>query len=134
MRRLVLLLAAAAAACAVPEPCTRALCPTKVDGTYRVAAWKGNVTVATGEPALPVVPDSEISVTSGQVEFVNNAALIRASAGAVFHLEVSTAAKPVPELYVSSGAVVVAQAPGQPFETVAPGTRWLLPQAPKAKW
>lgn len=135
MRRLVLLLAAAAAAsCAMPQPCTRALCPTKVDGSYRVSAWKGSVTVLPGQPALPITSDAEVSVASGQIEFVDNQALIRASAGAVFHIEVSTAAKPVPELYVSSGSVVVAQFPGQPFEPVAPGTRWLLPQSPKTKW
>jgi hypothetical protein len=135
MRRLVWILAAAAAAsCAVPIPCTRALCPTKVDGTYRVNAWKGSVTVTPGVPAVPVVSDAEVSVTDGQIEFVNNTALIRASAGAVFHIEVSTAARPVPELCVSSGPVVVAQAPGQPFEPVAPGARWALPRSPKATW
>jgi uncharacterized cupin superfamily protein len=135
MRRLVLLsFVFAAASCALPVPCTRALCPTRVEGTYRVSAWKGVVTVTPSEPAVPVVSDEEVSVVSGQIEFVNNDALIRASEGAVFHLEVSTAPKPVPELYVSSGTVIVAQAPGQSFETVAPGTRWLLPRSPKAKW
>jgi len=135
MRRLVPLLAAAAAASgAMPLPCTRALCPTKVDGSYRVSAWKGTVTVLPGQAPLPIVSDAQVDIMTGDVEFSNNNALIRASAGAVFHIEVSTGSKPVPELYVSSGTVAVAQKPGEPFEPVAPGTRWLLPRSPKTTW
>src|SRR5208282_2802347 len=102
MRRSVLLLAAAAAACAVPEPCTRALCPTKVLGTYRVAGWKSAATVDASVPPVPIASDADITVTSGQIEFVNNKALIVAAAGAQFKILVSTQPRPVPQLYVSS--------------------------------
>jgi len=134
MRRSVLLLAAAAAACAVPEPCTRALCPTKVLGTYRVAGWKSAATVDGSVPPVPIASDADITVTSGSIEFVNNKALIVAAAGAEFKILVSTQPRPVPQLYVSSGTVSVAQTPGSAFQPVPPGTRWLLPQAPKATW
>ncbi len=133
-RALLLAAAAAAAACAVPEPCTRALCPTRVDGTYRLHGWKGDVVVSPQTPPLPVPSDVEVQVLAGNLEFVNNAALVRVSAGADFHIEVSTESQPVPELYVSSGSVVVAQSPGQPFAIVPPATHWPLPRAPKAVW
>jgi hypothetical protein len=134
MRRAALLLAAAAAACATPGPCTRALCPTKVDGSYRVVGWRGTVTVTPGTPPLPIPSDANVEMLSGTAEFSNNSALIRVEAGAAFRIEVSTRPKPVPELYVSSGPVSVAQTPGTAFEPVPPGTRWLLPRAPKPTW
>jgi hypothetical protein len=134
MRRLAFLLAAGAAACAVPEPCTRALCPTRVAGTYRVVGWKTAATVDASVPPVPVASDADIMVTAGQIEFMNNKALIVAAAGSEFKLLVSTQPRPVPQLYVSSGAVSVAQTPGSPFVPVPPGTRWLLPQAPKGTW
>ncbi|NNN04548.1 MAG: hypothetical protein HKL90_01470 [Elusimicrobia bacterium] len=134
MRRRALLLAAAvaASACAVPAPCTRALCPTRVEGAYRLHGWKGDAVVTPLTPPLPITSDVEVRVLSGDLEFVNNDALVRAVAGADFHIEVSTAPMPIPELYVSSGSVIVAQRPGQPFVIIPPGTRWLLPRSPKA--
>lgn len=133
-RALLLAVAGAAAACAVPQPCTRALCPTRVNGTYRLHGWKGDVVVTPQTPPLPVTSDMQVQVLAGSLEFVNNAALIRASAGSDFHIEVSTDSQPIPELYVSSGPVDVAQRPGQPFVVVPPGTRWPLPRSPKAVW
>ncbi len=131
MRRLVCALAAFAAACATPSPCTRALCPTRVDGTYLLRGWKGTVLVTPTVPPAPVISDVEVQVLSGNLEFVNNTALVRASAGALFHIEVSTQAEPTPMLFVSSGPVSVAQRSGDPFHFVTPGQVWALPRAPK---
>ena len=135
MRRLACALAAAlAAACATPPVCTRALCPTRVDGTYLLRGWKGTVLVTPVVPAAPVIPDVEVQVLSGDLEFVNNAALVRASAGAQFHIEVSTDSEPTPLLFVSSGPVSVAQRSGDSFRFVPPGSVWALPRAPKPTW
>jgi len=134
MRALALAaLAAACAACAMPVPCTRALCPKRVEGSYRVTGWNGSVTVGPETPAVPVVSDAEVHVLSGEVEFTNNSAFIRASEGAVFSLLVSTASRPTPILHVSSGSVAVSQSLGVAFQNVPPGSSWLLPRAPKPK-
>jgi hypothetical protein len=120
-----------AAACAVPTPCTRALCPVRVDGSYRVTGWRAAVTVSSGVPQIPITSDAQVEILSGEIEFANNSARVRASEGAVFHLEVSTQAQPTPLLFVSSGSVSVAQTPGASFQAVAPGANWRLPTAPK---
>lgn len=121
----------AASACAVPAPCTRALCPLQVDGAYRVTGWHTSVTVSGDQPRVPIASDAEVEILSGATEFSNNSAHVRASAGAVFHIEVSTQPRPVPLLFVSTGVVTVAQTPGAAFQAVAPGTSWRLPVAPK---
>lgn len=130
MRRLLLAAAVlSAAACASPAPCTQALCPTRVDGSYRVNGWDKSVTVAPGQPAVPVVPDSSVDVLDGSVEFVNRKAVVRAAAGSSFRFTVSTGsvAAAVASIAVSSGDVSVALSTGEAPSSVAPGAVYLFP-------
>jgi hypothetical protein len=120
---------AVAAACASPAPCTQALCPSHLDGSYRVSGWDKSVVVAPGQPALPVVSDSSVEVLSGSVEFVNRRAVVRASEGASFRFEVSTASVRVPAVTVSSGAVTVSLSSGAAPSPLTPGVPYLLPVA-----
>ena len=128
MRRLLLAAAVlSAAACASPAPCTQALCPTRADGSYRVGGWDKTVTVAPGQPALPVVSDSSVDVLDGSVEFMNRQAVVRASAGSSFRFTVSTQAAHVASIAVSSGEVAVALSSGAAASPVAPGSVYPLP-------
>jgi hypothetical protein len=130
MRRL--LLAAAllcAGACRSPAPCTQALCPLHFDGNYRVSGWDKSVTVSPGQPALPVVSDSTVDVLSGRVEFVNRRAVVRASQGASFRFEVSTAPVPVSAVTLLSGAASVALSSTAAPSPLTPGVPYSLPAA-----
>jgi hypothetical protein len=128
MRRLLLAAAVlSAAACASPAPCTQALCPSRQDGSYRVSGWDKTVTVAPGQPALPVVSDSSVEVLDGRVEFVNRRAVVRAAAGSSFRFSVSTAALHVATIEVSSGDVSVALSSAAAPSPLAPGAVYPLP-------
>jgi hypothetical protein len=128
MRRLLLAAAVlSAAACASPAPCTQALCPSRQDGSYRVSGWDKSVTVAPGQPALPVVSDSSVDVLDGSVEFLNRRAVVRAAAGSSFRFAVSTQAAHVASIAVSSGEVTVALSSGAAPSPVAPGAVYPLP-------
>lgn len=130
MRRLLLAAAVlSAAACASPAPCTQALCPSRVDGSYRVGGWDKTVTVTPGTPALPVVSDSTVDVLDGSVEFVNRKSVVRAAAGSSFRFSVSTGSvkSAVASIAVSSGDVSVALSSGAALSPVAPGTVYPLP-------
>ena len=130
MRRLLpLVLLAFSAACFAPLPCTQALCPSKVEGTYRVAGWNRSVDSGPDTPQSPVVSDSSVSVLSGRVEFVNGDAVIAATEGAAFRFEVSTGSVRVPTIVVSSGSLTVSVSSG-PLTTVTPGAPYPLPSKP----
>ncbi len=127
MRRLLpLVLLAFSAACFAPLPCTQALCPSKVEGTYRVSGWNRAVDSGPDTPQAPVVSDSSVSVLSGRVEFVNGSAVVAAPEGADFRFEVSTGSPRVPLLIVSSGSLTVSVSSG-PWTTVPPGAPYPLP-------
>jgi hypothetical protein len=121
--------ALASAACFAPRPCTQALCPSRLEGTYRVMGWNRAVAVGPGAPAVPIVSDSEVEVTGGSVEFVNGKAVVRADAGALFRFEISTSSPHAPLLRVSAGSVTVALSSGAAPASVAPGSAYLLPVA-----
>ena len=127
MRRLLPLIAVLSAACAAPLPCTQALCPSRQDGSYRVSGWDKTVTVAPGQPALPIVSDSSVDVIDGRVEFVNRRAVVRAAEGASFRFELSTASVPVPTVIVSSGSVTVALSSTAVQSPLTPGVPYFLP-------
>jgi hypothetical protein len=133
MRRLALAASIlAAAACAGPRPCTQALCPLDYKGasTYRVEGWTGSVTVSSGTPALPIVSDSLVAALSGETDFVNAKAVIKASEGSSFRFVVSSGTLHVPSLIAISGDVTVAlsTAPGSPpAQTLTPGAAFFLP-------
>ncbi|HEX4048812.1 MAG TPA: hypothetical protein VH309_13295 [Elusimicrobiota bacterium] len=127
MRRLLFAAAVLCAACAGPKPCTMALCPSKVDGAYRVSGWTSSVTVTPGTPAIPIVPFADVDVLSGRVQFVNRRAVVTASEGAQFRFSVSTAAVPVPSILVSSGEVSVALSSTSEPSPVALGEPFLFP-------
>lgn len=131
MRRLLLAAAVlSAAACASPAPCTQALCPSRVEGSYRVGGWDKTVTVEPGQPALPIVSDSSVDVLDGRVEFVNRKAVVRAAAGSSFRFSVSTGSisAAVASIAVSSGEVSVALSSGAAPSPVAPGSSYALPK------
>ena len=119
--RLLLATAALLAACAAPRPCTQALCPGRRDGSYRVSGWNETVTVAPGQPAIPVVSDSSVEVLDGSVEFVNDGAVVRAAAGSAFRFSVSSDSAHVPSVAVSSGEVTVAASSTSAPSPLAPG-------------
>lgn len=128
MRRLLLTsLVLSAAACASPAPCTQALCPSRQDGSYRVSGWDKTVTVAPGQPALPVVSDSSVDVLDGRVEFVNRRAVVRAAAGSSFRFSVSSDSAHVASIAVSSGEVSVALSSSSAPSFVTPGAAYPLP-------
>ena len=130
MRRLLLAAAVlAASACASPAPCTQALCPSRVDGSYKVTGWDKSLTVAPSQPALPVVSDSTVDVLDGRVEFVNREATVRAEAGSSFRFSVSTGSikNAVASIAVSSGSVSVSPSSGAALSPVSPGTTYPLP-------
>ena len=132
MRRLLLAAAVlSASACASPAPCTQALCPWHYDGSYRVSGWDKAVTVAQGQPAIPVVSDSTVDVLSGRVEFLNRRAVVRASEGASFHFEVSTASVRVPSVTVMAGSVSVALSSTAAPSPLKPGVPYYLPTSDK---
>lgn len=127
MRRLAPALLAALCACAAPRPCTQALCPSRVDGEYRVIGWNRAVTAGADGPAVPVVSDSDVEVLRGTVEFVNRRAVVRAEAGAAFRFAVSTSAPHAASIYVSTGSVSVALSSAAPSAAVPPGATYPLP-------
>lgn len=130
MRRLLLAaIVLSSAACFAPRPCTQALCPVSVDGTYRVTGWNRTVAVGPGTPALPIVSDSDVAVTDGSAAFVNGKTFVRASAGAAFRFEVSTASTHASSLLVSSGTVTVALSSAAAPAAVPPGVPYVLPAA-----
>lgn len=130
MRRLLLAAALLSpAACFAPRPCTLALCPSALDGTYRVTGWNRTVSAGGGAPAVPVVPNSDVEVTGGTVQFTNGKAVVRASQGASFHFELSTAPARAGRLSVSSGSLSVALSSGAPASVVPAGSFILLPVA-----
>jgi hypothetical protein len=127
MRRLLLAAVVLSAACAAPLPCTQALCPSHQDGSYRVSGWNKTVTVAPGQPPIPIVSDSSVEVLDGKVEFVNRRAVVRADAGASFLFSVSSDPAHVPSIVVSSGEVSVALSSTSAPSPVAPGASYLFP-------
>jgi hypothetical protein len=130
MRRLLLAAAVlSAAACASPAPCTQALCPSRVDGSYKVTGWDKSLTVAPSQPALPVVTDSTVDVLDGSVEFTNRKAVVRAAAGSSFRFTVSTGSvkHAIPSIAVSSGDVSIALSSGAALAPIPPGSVYLLP-------
>jgi hypothetical protein len=130
MRRLLLAAAAlSSAACFAPRPCTQALCPSRLDGAYRVTGWNRTVTSGPGSPEIPIVSDSVVDVTDGSVEFTNGKSVVRASAGASFRFLVSTESVHAASLIVSSGSVSVALSSGAASAPVAPGSAFVLPVA-----
>lgn len=117
---------AALSACFAPRPCTMALCPSKVEGTYRVSGWTGSAAVSAGSPTVPVVPDSTVEVTDGSVEFVNGKTAVRAQAGAKFTFRIAQTKRHEPLLDVASGPVAVS-ASSQPAVAVPAGAPYALP-------
>ncbi len=132
MRRLLFAAAVLAAGCAAPLPCTQALCPSRQDGSYRVTGWDKSVTVAPGQPAIPIVSDSTVEVLDGRAEFVNRSTVMRASAGASFRFTVSSDDAHVPAIVVSSGEVLVALSSTSAPSPVPAGAEFFLP-VPKKK-
>jgi hypothetical protein len=130
MRRLLpLVLLVLASACFAPLPCTQALCPSKVEGTYRITGWNRAVDSGPDSPQSPVVSDSSVSILTGRVEFVNRNTVITASEGAAFDFTVSTGSVRVPVIVVSSGSLTVSVSSG-PTTTVTPGAPYPLPVKP----
>jgi hypothetical protein len=130
MRRLLLAAAVlCASACAGPTPCTQALCPWHQSGSYRVTGWNKSVTVAPGQPAIPIVSDSTVEVLDGKVEFVNGLAVVRADTGASFQFSVSSGPIRVSSILVASGEVSVALSSTSAPSRVAPGAPYPLPIA-----
>ena len=130
MRRLLLAAAVlSAAACASPAPCTQALCPSRVNGSYRLVGWDKTVTVTPDQPAIPVVNETSVDVLDGSVEFVNRKAVVRAAAGSSFHFTVSTGSvkNAVASISVSSGDVSIALSSGAERSPIPPGTVYPLP-------
>ncbi|MBI4371947.1 MAG: hypothetical protein HY552_06595 [Elusimicrobia bacterium] len=120
--------AAVLAGCAAPRPCTRALCPRTSGASYRVSGWSAPVTVTSGDPALPIVPDASVEVHAGPAEFVIDRATVTAETGAVFLFSVSPRPPAIPWLLVSSGSVTVASAAAPPA-ALTPGATYFLPAA-----
>jgi hypothetical protein len=130
MRRLLLAAALLSpAACFAPRPCTQALCPSRLEGTYRVTGWNRSVTAGPGAPEIPIVSDSSVEVTDGSVDFWNGRTIVRASAGAAFRFEVSTTAAHAASLLVSSGPVSVVLSSGAAPTPVPTGAVFVLPVA-----
>jgi hypothetical protein len=130
MRRLLLAAAAlSSAACFAPRPCTQALCPSKLEGSYRVTGWNRVVSSGSGAPSIPIVSDSSVDVTDGTVEFTNGKSVIKASAGSSFRFEVSTASAHAASLFVTAGSVTVALSSAAVAAPVPTGVPYLLPAA-----
>jgi hypothetical protein len=117
------------AACAAPRRCTQALCPSYVNGAYRVHGWNGSVTVDPGVPAVPIVSDATVDVLSGQIEFGNDHAIVAGTAGASFRFQVSSGAIAVPSVTVASGNVYVALSSSSEPSLIEPGKTFFLPVA-----
>jgi hypothetical protein len=129
MRHLLFAAAVLAAACAGPTPCTQALCPLQHEGSYRVSGWNKSVTVAAGQPSLPIVSDATVDVLDGRAEFVNGRAVVRAGAGASFRFSISTGAVHAASISVASGEVSIALSSTSAPSVVAPGATRQLPVA-----
>jgi hypothetical protein len=130
MRHLLLTAAVVCAgACAGPKPCTQALCPLPGDGSYRVSAWMGSVTVRPDVPAVPIVSDSTVEILSGRVFFVNGRRIVSAEAGSSFRFEVSTTSAHTPSISVSTGLVTVALSSSAAGSPVVPGAPYFLLQS-----
>lgn len=131
MRRLALPAAVAllGAACFAPLPCTQALCPSKVEGTYRVIGWTRSVDCGPDTPQVPVVSDSTVQVTGGTVQFVNRRTVLTASQGAAFRFEVSSASARTPLVTVTAGTLTVSVSSG-PAAVVPAGVPYALPVRP----
>jgi hypothetical protein len=127
MRRPLFAALVLCAACAAPRPCTQALCPLHQDGSYRVNGWNKTVTVAPGQPPIPIVSDSTVEVLDGRVEFVNDRAVVRAAAGASFRFTISTGPVHVPSIAVAAGEVSVALSSTSAPSLVPPGATRPLP-------
>lgn len=127
--RALLLAVAFLAACAAPRPCTQALCPGKVGGEYRVSGWGKSVTVSAGAPPIPIVSDSEVTVSGGPAEFVNRRTVVRAEPGATFTFLVSSDSVHAASLVVSSGSVSVSVASAAPV-ALAAGAPFVLESKP----
>jgi hypothetical protein len=115
-----------ASACFAPRPCTQALCPTSIDGVYRVDGWGHSVTVDKTVPPLPIVSDSEVSVLAGSAEFSNDRSVLHAAAGSSFRFEVSTASTRTAWVTVSTGAVTVTTS-SSPARGLTPGVPFAFP-------
>lgn len=113
------------AACFAPLPCTQALCPSKVEGTYRVSGWARAVESGPETPQVPIVSDSEVQVLSGRVEFVNDRSVIAAKEGTAFRFTVSTGSVRAPIVEVSNGALSVS-VDSAPATVVLPGAPYPL--------
>jgi hypothetical protein len=72
-----------------------------------------------------------VDVTSGSVRFLNNQAVVTASAGASFRFEVSSGPVAVASILVSTGEVSVALDSASVPSPIAPGTPYFLPVAKK---
>ncbi|MBI3566216.1 MAG: hypothetical protein HY079_13555 [Elusimicrobia bacterium] len=131
MRRLILpaALALLSAACFAPLPCTQALCPGKVEGSYRVIGWNRSVDCGPDTPQVPVVSDSTVQVSGGAVQFVNRKTVLTATDGTAFRFEVSSSSARTPLVTVTAGTLTVSVSSG-PAATVPAGVPYALPVRP----
>lgn len=114
-------------ACAGPRPCTQTLCPARLAGSYEVRGWSGTIAVSPDTPKPPVPSDANVTVLTGEAEFINGKATLRAVAGTAFRYSVSTRA--VSSIDVSSGSVSVFLSSTAVPVSVLPGAPYLLPRA-----
>jgi hypothetical protein len=114
-------------ACFAPRPCTQALCPTSVNGEYRMKGWDKSVSISSGTPPMPIVSNSEIEITQGRVEFTNRQTRVIAQEGTSFKFELAAPpSKPIPMITVSSGQIEV-QRTSTTAVTVPTGQTYFLP-------
>ncbi len=124
-----LLVAAMNAACFAPLPCSQALCPEKVAGSYRVNGWTRSVISGADTPQTPIVSDSSVKILEGSVDFKIRATTLRAASGTSFHFELSTGSLRTPEISVIDGMVTVITSSG-PAVNVSSGLPYILPSKP----
>lgn len=127
MRPQAFLAALLLAGCAGPRPCTQTLCLSKLEGSYEVRGWSGAVTVTPEAPRPPVASDSDVSILSGEAEFINGRASMKAAAGTTFRFSVST--RTAAFIEVSSGTVAVIVSSAVAPTNVRPGGPYSLPVA-----
>ena len=126
MKRLLLLAAVLASACAAPRPCTRTLCVTKLDGTMEQNGWSGSLRATSDSPKPPVMNGSDVRMVYGTAEMLHGKTKVTASEGSSFKFWVSTRA--VATIEVVSGPIAVAPEKGQPVSLEA-GQLYTLPKA-----
>ncbi len=125
MRRVLIAGLIVLAACAGPQPCTRTLCVTKIDGTMELTGWSGSLRATAQSPKPPIISDSTVTMIYGTAELRNGKTRVTAAEGSSFKFYVSTRA--VSSIEVSSGSVMVALSTGAPV-TLTPGAPYFLPK------